>query len=234
MSQHRLKQLQEKLQKEKTKATTPQTDLQGRELCTICNRRVVRRGKPFCSRCTIKGVVEEQRSVLPGVDITKEQATASGFLLSEDAIGARIINHADVQESAEGYTISNSNVDVVNAPIGIDRIQLPPKSYTRKQVCKLLEIGVTTLCRWEKKGYTPQPPRMIRTRTCVYSQELVEEIKKFRDATYTPPISSNSLAESEEARPGVFRPPKKGQFVGKKLERTVASKLNFGRSTLLH
>lgn len=46
-------------------------DLATRQLCSICNRRVCRKGSTFCSRCTGKAALAQNRDTLPGVEVEK-------------------------------------------------------------------------------------------------------------------------------------------------------------------
>ena len=42
-----------------------------RQVCSSCNRRIARRGSILCSRCTAKGMENNLRSTLPGMEIEK-------------------------------------------------------------------------------------------------------------------------------------------------------------------
>lgn len=83
---------------------------------------------------------------------------------------------------------NNTNVETVSIVGGSK--ELTPNSYTRAQVARLLGVSPTTLMRWERKGYIPQPERVggsaISPGGTVYTEELVEAAKKFMSTQYHP------------------------------------------------
>lgn len=176
-------------------------------------KRVARKGKPFCSRCTMIGKTEELRDALPGM--TRSEAKIATF------------------KEVYGTEAKERNVVVVEDPNVTSTVFVQSKQdyYTRRQVCIKVGVSPTTLQRWERKGYVPMPMKVAHSGQLLYTDELIQKITEYKNLAFTPQVQNTA---NQAPSPGRFRPTGKGKFtIGKKVEKTVARNLNFGRGGLL-
>lgn len=141
-------------------------------LCSHCKRRVCRKGSALCSRCTGTGIQTELRDALPGMEVQKHEV-----------IKFPVVEVTSVE--VNGQQIPNENLEFDNISqqdATVDYIaSLDPtgKYYTRRQVAQILGVSTTSICRWEQKGKTPQPMKVVRTGQLFYSEEHLEKLKEF-------------------------------------------------------
>ena len=127
-------------------------------LCSHCKRRVCRRGSPFCSRCTATGVQSELRDVLPGMEVKQSPI---------------------VVVEGKAIPIVNVELEEVNVIFPTEQLLQDQKYYTRKEVSKLLGVSPTSICRWEQKGKTPPPIKIVRTGQLLYTEEHLAKLKEY-------------------------------------------------------
>ena len=58
----------------------------------------------------------------------------------------------------------------------------PTKTYSRKEVAAKLGINKQTIYRWEKDKKVPAPSRLVRRNMCIYTDDDIEVLEKYRDA----------------------------------------------------
>ena len=194
-------------------------------LCSHCHRRVCRRGSALCSRCTGKGIQQELRDALPGIQIEKnvpipvDRVEVKSHWKAQRNPNSDYI-YAGVQEGQRSATESptieinghkgihcwmpehgncvvimlgySSDADIAAFGNGWhcrERIVTPnepqvlidpnQKYYTRKEVSNILGVSPTSICRWEQKGKTPPPIKIVRTGQLLYSEEHLQKMKEF-------------------------------------------------------
>lgn len=185
--------------------------LKSRPICISCNRRIAREGSPYCSRCTASGMVNNLRDTLPGLP-TKEV---------DVELLRRSVN--TISPQPDEYCVTENNGECVSTDPRCMHNQPEPattkKVYTRSEVAKLLGVSASTLVRWEKKGVIPPPSRITHNNQCVYTEEMIEIGKKYKEASYLPPIST------VPGSPGVLPRTVKSARIDRKLEKAVARRL---------
>lgn len=169
--------------------------LQNRPLCSNNCGRYAREGSTLCSRCSFKDVEANLRDVLPGLS-PPPASQVKGFLQSTPS-----------PSNGPDPVIEDGSI----------------KQYTRPQVAKILGVRPNTLARWEKKGKTPAPVKIVHSGQYLYSQELVNHLKEYvtlREHVIHPVVNPTVKA-AKEVQGKVFKP-------NKRLERTVSSRLSIG------
>lgn len=174
------------------------------ELCQNCKTRKARRGSTLCSRCSYSSVEHNLRSTLPGM-VQDEPRTGSTAVDGSndlplppegDEVEACPKCGSDdpfvrnqLRSGPDDFPIvldcdNDWHQKNINLQTGITYAQLhaflPGFSYyTRRQVCDLVGISLTTISRWEAKKNTPLPFQLINTRQLYYTEEHIRQIKEY-------------------------------------------------------
>lgn len=182
--------------------------------------RVCRKGSSLCSRCTMKGVENQLRDTLPGMKFEEaEQIVKNTNSMLEQRKDDLIVpefaseeekqtwwqeHHDKVEEEfRRKVSLVEEHLDV-NPPglefgteVQYSTPQPGTRFYTRREVSEKLGIPDKKIGRWEQKGYVP---RMRQNNKPIYTDELIEEIRKYAEKTaevrFTPavPMSPQQVA----------------------------------------
>lgn len=191
-----LEQLQEKM-KQKANAPIPQPIVKPNTCSILGCTRQARRGSSICSRCSYTKQEAVLRDTLPGMPI--QQAKEFEKELKET------VEHPLPKYETKGDAVA----------------EVGKSTFTRKEVAAMLQVSPTTICRWEKKGVTPLPLRIVRTGQLVYNNEIIAAMRVYRDAVDIPaPQTPQTQIEraASQSKKKVFN-------LSRRLERTVAGKL---------
>jgi transcriptional regulator with XRE-family HTH domain len=232
----------------------PQPAKEERKLCITGCGRWARLGQVYCSRCNAGDYVNTLRDTLPGLPTEQELTQHQEEILRVEAEhrGAELvyIQEGEDDENRNDNRVSSDNNPIIFTGNSVRReeemiIGMDPaiqgseetvysfdgqKVYTRKQVARMLGVSSTTLCRWENKGKIPQPRRLMHSKQCLYTEEIVAAAKEYKNQEYIPPVNVSSAQSTVTGRlPFAI---KKGMKVNRRLERAVANRIGTGRSTL--
>lgn len=190
---------------------------EGRTVCINCRQRLARIGQVLCSRCTGEGLQQNLRSTLPGLPIiteVKEKVDHGSTFTSDISTSIRKIRSEPIPPPPSPPLLpSLSNGDV---------------TYSRAQVCRMLGISGTTLSRWERKGKTPQPKRIVHNNQTVYTDSIITAIREYMSQEYTPPPGSSNIPGTRTSTVSA----KKTAKISRQAERAVANRLGLGRRIL--
>ena len=165
-------------------------------LCSHCKHRVCRKGSSLCSRCTGKSIQQELRSTLPGLEVKRDIIPLRQVKQEEV-----VFPTATILQDAQG------------------------KHYSRKEVATLLGVSPTSICRWEQKGKTQLPVKLMRTGQLIYTEEHLAKLKEFMsqvEIVHYEQKPDNPENQQEKAAKIVT---KKVFKINKGIERAVASRL---------
>lgn len=179
-----------------------------RPLCIACNRRWARLGQPYCSRCSGVELQRRLRDVLPGTITTIPPTSIAGPI-------TYTIPNVPASSIPQYIPQPVSNENGENAA---EKPDSSKKQYSRREVCAQLGISQTTLSRWEAKGKTPMPRRLVHNQQCIYTDELIAQIKEYMSREFVPaaPAATDPITGVR-----VVRKPIKVR-VNRKIERVVA------------
>lgn len=206
---------------------------ESRPLCISCSRRFARKDNVYCSRCSNRDLVNNLRDTLPTAPAPEEVVHTNTFSqpisTPFDFELVPTLIPPSKEEEDKWITEAAKKEDSSNVQAGnLSLFDEQPQGvvYTRAEVCKILNIGKTTLFRWEAKGLTPQPKRLMRNKQCMYNDAHIQLIREFMAKEYTPHVSYVPK-EGVAALPFIQ---KKKKFTvartNKRLERIVSTNLS--------
>lgn len=192
-------------------------------LCSHCQRRVCRRGSTLCSRCTGKTIQQELRSVLPGMEVKKEELPLRQTNWKAKRAPNSDYIYAGVQEGMRAATSTPEYVDQEHT--GSFALTPGVKVYTRREVATLLGVSPTSICRWEQKGKTPPPVKIVRTGQLIYTEEHLTKLKEFMSQVVIVHHEPKLVSTEGQQEVAAKITTKKVFKLHKGIERVVASRL---------
>lgn len=179
-----------------------------RTVCVSCNRRVARLNDVFCSRCSTKSLMQQNRDSVEGlVDDAKPIEDSS--IISDNMDSANFNSNPYPPPSTPPP-----------APLEVLANQ---EQFSRRDVSKIIGVSSTTIGRWEAKGLIPAAKRFAFSNQCLYTKDQVEQIKQFKKQMYAIREANTPAEHVERIK---LNPKLRAGSVSKKLERLVARSMS--------
>ena len=202
----------------------PTEEVSNQPLCAHCKRRVCRAGSALCSRCTGKGIVQELRDTLPGLEVKRE------ILPLRETRNVTGPVNPPVSDTNVGnvYQHPTSATTFIGVDLGAgkDKTAITRVTYyTRREVSELVGVSPTSICRWEQKGKVLPPLRIAHSGQLLYTQEHIDKIKEYMSQIVivqnTPKLATQDGQQHVAAKIAT----KKVFKINKGMERAVATRL---------